>query len=108
MPTERAIAPTDGARLLDQGGIAYLKNLPTVTLIVFRCHHGVRSRNAAIQCAVLGFTNVCNLIGGIESWALDVDPSVARYESHHCDTSARMSPFAPERAGFRGAASFWT
>ena len=76
---ERAIASIEGARHLDQGGIEYLKTLPAGTLIVFQCHHGVRSQNAAVQCAALGFTNVCNLIGGIESWALDVDPLVARY-----------------------------
>lgn len=76
---ERSIACIEGARHLDQDGIAYLKSLPTGTLIVFQCHHGVRSQTAAVQCAALGFTNVCNLIGGIESWSLDVDPSVARY-----------------------------
>jgi monothiol glutaredoxin len=76
---ERAIATIDGARHLDEAGVAYLQGLPKETLLVFQCHHGVRSQSAARYFVAQGFTNVCNLEGGIDAWSLEVDPSVRRY-----------------------------
>jgi monothiol glutaredoxin len=46
---------------------------------VFHCHHGIRSQTAAQHFSAKGFTNLCNLVGGIEAWSSLVDPSVARY-----------------------------
>jgi rhodanese-related sulfurtransferase len=43
------------------------------------CHHGVRSRFAARFLAGAGFAPVFNLTGGVEAWAADVDPTLARY-----------------------------
>lgn len=43
------------------------------------CHHGVRSANAAAGLAGIGFERLLNLTGGVERWARDVDPSMARY-----------------------------
>lgn len=47
--------------------------------IVLHCHHGMRSDRACQFLAAQGFTNVKNLIGGIDEWSLKVDPSVPRY-----------------------------
>jgi len=47
--------------------------------IVLHCHHGMRSDRACQYLAAQGFTNVKNLIGGIDEWSLKVDPSVPRY-----------------------------
>src|SRR5215470_11275563 len=47
--------------------------------IVLHCHHGMRSDRACQYLAAQGFTNVKNLIGGIDEWSLKVDPSVLRY-----------------------------
>lgn len=47
--------------------------------IVCICHHGIRSANVAAALARLGFERLYNLSGGIEQWALDVDPSMRRY-----------------------------
>jgi rhodanese-related sulfurtransferase len=47
--------------------------------IVLHCHHGVRSERACGFLASYGFTNVKNMIGGIDEWSLRIDPSVPRY-----------------------------
>jgi monothiol glutaredoxin len=76
---ERDIASIHGARLLDQSGAAYLEGLARDTPLIFHCHHGIRSQSAGEYFAAKGFTNICNVVGGIEAWSLLVDPSVPRY-----------------------------
>lgn len=76
---ERARARIEGAKLLDAAGIEDIEELPRDTLLVFQCHHGIRSHSAAAYFASKGFTNVCNVIGGIEAWSLHIDASVPRY-----------------------------
>ncbi|MBT8446045.1 MAG: sulfurtransferase [Gammaproteobacteria bacterium] len=43
------------------------------------CHHGMRSMQVALFLADSGFQAVANITGGIDRWATDVDPSLARY-----------------------------
>ena len=76
---ERALATIEGARLLDQAYHDALLQRDRDTLIVFQCHHGIRSQNAAEYFRQQGFTNLRNLQGGIDAWSLLVDPSVPRY-----------------------------
>jgi monothiol glutaredoxin len=76
---ERAIARIEGARHLDQPGVEYIEDLPRDTLLVFHCHHGIRSQSAGQHFVAKGFTNVCNVVGGIEAWSLQVDSSIPRY-----------------------------
>jgi monothiol glutaredoxin len=76
---ERSIARIEGARLLDDQGVESLENLDRDTLLVFHCHHGIRSQAAGQHFLAKGFTNLCNVIGGIEAWSLLVDTSVPRY-----------------------------
>ena len=47
--------------------------------IVCICHHGIRSAHAAGFLAQLGFEHLWNLSGGMEAWAAEVDPKMARY-----------------------------
>jgi rhodanese-related sulfurtransferase len=47
--------------------------------IVVVCHHGIRSQQAAIFLAQVGFKNVRNLSGGIDAWSLECDQAVPRY-----------------------------
>lgn len=47
--------------------------------LLFHCHHGIRSLDAASYFAGHGFTNVRSVTGGIDAWTRDVDPSVPRY-----------------------------
>jgi monothiol glutaredoxin len=76
---ERAIACIEGARHLTQQAVLDLQALPRETPLVFQCHHGIRSQAAAEHFLALGFTDVSNLVGGIEAWSLEVDPTVPRY-----------------------------
>ena len=47
--------------------------------IVVYCHQGVRSAAVGEYLRQLGFKNVKNLAGGLDSWARIVDPSMRRY-----------------------------
>ena len=58
---------------------ARLDELPRDRDLVVVCHHGVRSLYAARFLAGSGFAAVYNLTGGVEAWAADVDPTLARY-----------------------------
>jgi rhodanese-related sulfurtransferase len=78
-PQECDIAAIPGARLLDQSHHDALLRLDRDTPLVFQCHHGIRSQQAAEYFRQQGFTNLSNLSGGIDAWSLLVDPSVPRY-----------------------------
>lgn len=43
------------------------------------CHHGIRSRQVALYLMHMGFENLINLQGGVEAWAVEIDPTMARY-----------------------------
>ena len=47
--------------------------------IVVICHHGGRSAQVCMYLERQGFGNVINLVGGVEGWATQVDPAMARY-----------------------------
>jgi len=53
--------------------------LPDDVPIIVYCHHGIRSLNVARYLAHVGFENVANLQGGIDAWARQIDPTMARY-----------------------------
>jgi len=59
--------------------MAKLSKLPKDTPLVFHCHHGQRSQQAAMHFLELGFRTVYNVVGGIEAWSREVDPSIPRY-----------------------------
>jgi monothiol glutaredoxin len=76
---ERAQASIAGTQLLDQAIADHIGSLPKDTMLVFHCHTGVRSQQAAEHFRGRGFTNVSNLVGGIDAWSQRVDSSVPRY-----------------------------
>lgn len=47
--------------------------------IVVICHHGGRSMQVAMFLERKGYSAVHNLAGGVEAWAVDVDPTMRRY-----------------------------
>jgi len=47
--------------------------------IIAICHHGMRSADATNFLLQQGFTNVKNLVGGIDAWSVQVDGTVPRY-----------------------------
>lgn len=78
-PEERTTASIAGSRLLDAATAAEIEQLPKDTMLVLYCHHGGRSQSAAEHFRTRGFTNVHNMVGGIDAWSRDIDPSVPRY-----------------------------
>lgn len=56
-----------------------LPDLPKDRLILVQCHHGGRSMRVTQFLRANGFTQVTNVAGGIDAWALEIDPSLARY-----------------------------
>lgn len=53
--------------------------LPDDIPIVVYCHHGIRSLYSAIYLKELGFDEVYNLSGGIDTWAKEIDVYMMRY-----------------------------
>jgi len=78
-PEEHEVAAIEGARLLDPAYEHSLLAMDRATRLVFVCHHGVRSRQAAEHFVRKGFRSVFNLEGGIDAWSVTVDPTVPRY-----------------------------
>src|SRR5260221_9374922 len=76
---ERMFASIERSRLLDREYHDELLQRDRDTPLVFQCHHGVRSQQAAEYFRQQGFQNLSNLQGGIDAWSLWVDPSVSRY-----------------------------
>ena len=58
---------------------ARLPDLPAAQPLVLVCHHGSRSQQAALWLSRNGMADVHNLRGGVEAWALEVDPAMPRY-----------------------------
>ncbi len=48
--------------------------------IIFVCHHGIRSMDAAAYFAGHGLDHVRSLKGGIDAWSCEIDPTLPRYE----------------------------
>ena len=46
---------------------------------IVMCHHGIRSAYLCQWLQHQGFTNVKNLVGGIDAYAIAIDPSLRRY-----------------------------
>ena len=76
---ERERANIEGSKLLDQSMADYIESLPKDPCLVFHCHSGVRSQQAAEYFRGRGFTNTHNLVGGIDAWSQRIDPEVPRY-----------------------------
>lgn len=47
--------------------------------IVVFCHHGGRSAQVAAFLQQAGWTNVLNMNGGVDAYALEVDSTIGRY-----------------------------
>lgn len=58
---------------------AQLDNLPRDRHLLILCHHGSRSLRVTQFLRDRGFAAVSNVAGGIDAWAEQVDPSLARY-----------------------------
>ena len=107
-PAEYAIEPQSLKRMLDEGkGIILLdvreeweyktvcidearwipfgelprrlSELNPYAEIVIYCHRGMRSLDAAYLLQQFGFKRIKSLVGGIDRWAQEIDPTLYRY-----------------------------
>jgi monothiol glutaredoxin len=78
-PEERAKAEIEGSMPLDGDALQKLEAMPKDTALAFLCHTGNRSNVVGEHFRKQGFTNVNNVVGGIDAWAKDIDPSVPLY-----------------------------
>jgi rhodanese-related sulfurtransferase len=53
--------------------------LPTDRALVVICHHGMRSLQATRWLRAQGHDLACNLQGGIDAWASQIDADMKRY-----------------------------
>ncbi len=79
-PDEQNIAHIEGSQPATQEFVqemmaTWAKDTPIVTY----CHLGLRSLEAASYLLGHGFTNVRSLRGGIDAWADQIEPSMAKY-----------------------------
>jgi rhodanese-related sulfurtransferase len=79
-PYEYSLAKLEGSVLIPLGTLPQsVEKLDRNAEIVAYCHHGMRSADAVGFLLQQGFTNVKNLVGGIDAWSVQVDPTVPRY-----------------------------
>lgn len=77
---ERALASLEAARAMDGGTMQEIEALPKDTALAFICHVGNRSQVAAEHFRKMGFSNVSNVVGGIDAWSKEIDPAVPQYD----------------------------
>lgn len=77
---EFSLAKIDGSILVPLGTLPQsLTRLDRGSEIIAICHHGMRSADATNFLLQQGFSNVKNLVGGIDAWSTQVDGTVPRY-----------------------------
>lgn len=77
---EVATCAIPGSRHIPMGRIPEsMEELPRDQLILVQCHHGGRSLRVTQFLRANGFTRVSNVAGGIDAWAVQINPALARY-----------------------------
>ena len=77
---EYSLAKINGSVLIPLGTLPQsLAQLSRESEIIAICHHGMRSADATNFLLQQGFSNVKNLVGGIDAWSTQVDGTVPRY-----------------------------
>ena len=81
MPVEWEFARIEGAELIPLPEIlSRMDELQPSKEIVVHCKTGIRSAQAIVALERAGFEGVmANLVGGIEAWSNEIDPSVPKY-----------------------------
>jgi sulfur-carrier protein adenylyltransferase/sulfurtransferase len=76
MPDEYALANLGGVLIPLPLLEASLDEIPRNKAIIIHCKAGVRSARACSILLDAGFTDVTNVIGGIDAWRKEIDPSL--------------------------------
>jgi rhodanese-related sulfurtransferase len=94
MKPEWDLAHIEGASLVTEDLAREIMTWPREVSMVFYCHTGKRSMDAASYFAGHGFKNVKSLTGGIDAWSQVVDTNVPRYDIER-DMSTGRPVFVP-------------
>ncbi len=79
-PWETQLCHIAGAQLIPMGTIpANLQKLDVAGEVICYCHHGVRSLDVAAWLRSQGVEGARSMVGGIDRWSAEIDPSVPRY-----------------------------
>ncbi len=79
-PWEHALVKVDGTLHMPMQAVpSRVGELDPEQPHVLMCHHGMRSYQVAQFLKNQGFDRVYNLTGGIDAWAAEVEPGLARY-----------------------------
>ncbi|MGF1449183.1 MAG: rhodanese-like domain-containing protein [Opitutales bacterium] len=79
-PDEVATVAIEGARHIPMALVPeQLDTLPKDRPILVHCHHGGRSLKVTQFLRAKGFENTANVKGGIDQWAVQIDPAMKRY-----------------------------
>ena len=79
-PAELQMASLPGAEIISEEITREIMSSPKDLPVVFFCHTGRRSMDAASYFSGHGYSNIKSMTGGIDAWATTVDLSVPRYE----------------------------
>ena len=109
-PEEWKLARIDCATFNTEELAREIMRMPKDTFIVFHCHLGQRSLDAASYFAGHGYKSVRSMTGGIDAWSSEVDASIQRYEMNadpHSDgVSLRpLRTVVSQEAGCRGTSA---
>ncbi|HEX6963400.1 MAG TPA: rhodanese-like domain-containing protein [Lacipirellula sp.] len=81
-PEEHAVAAIAGARLVPMGElpqrVGELRDYRDRPVVVY-CHLGGRSLRAAHWLRQQGFEQAQSMAGGIDEWAVEIEPGMPRY-----------------------------
>jgi rhodanese-related sulfurtransferase len=79
-PFEVNICQVTGSRAIPMRQVPEsLPELPAGRTILVICHHGPRSLRVTQFLRANGFAHATNVAGGIDAWARQIDPALARY-----------------------------
>ena len=79
---ERALVKIDGTEFIPMGEVPgrLAELVPHQNRrVVIHCHHGGRSLRLARWLRQQGFSQAQSMRGGVDSWAIEVDPNLPRY-----------------------------
>lgn len=79
-PYELMISHLDGALAIPLSEMnERVGEIPRDQPVAVMCRSGVRSGRLVDQLRAAGYSNVTNMVGGINQWAREIDPSLALY-----------------------------